>query len=82
MGHVIWRVLIKILCNHDPKVKVKIKKGGYIRWCTNDFILAKFMHTIILIVLCVQDGMTNETVDSHAQAHQELHCLSMWKRWN
>ena len=24
--------------------------------------------------------MTDETADSDAQAHQELHCLSMWKK--
>ena len=33
-------------------------------------------------VFCVQDVMTDETADSDAQAHQELHCLSMWKKWN
>ena len=31
-------------------------------------------------VFCVQDVMTDETADSDAQAHQELHCLSMWKK--
>ena len=25
MGHMMWRVLGNILCNHDPKVKVKTK---------------------------------------------------------
>ena len=34
---------------------------------------------IILIVFCEQDVVTDETADSDAQAHQELHCLSMWK---
>ena len=35
------------------------------------------MHTIILIVFCVQDVMTDETADSDAQAHQESNCLSI-----
>ena len=28
-------------------------------------------------MFCVQDVMTDETADSDAQAHQELHCLSI-----
>ena len=28
MGHMMWRVLGNILCNHDPKVKVKSEKAG------------------------------------------------------
>ena len=31
----------------------------------------------MLIVFCVQDVMTDVTADSDAQAHQELHCLSI-----
>ena len=30
-----------------------------------------------MIVFCVQYVMTDETADSDAQAHQELHCLSI-----
>ena len=28
-------------------------------------------------MFCVQDVITDETADSDAQAHQELHCLSI-----
>ena len=77
MGHMMWRVLNNILCNHDPNVKVKSEKSGYFRWCTIDCILVKCIYTIILIVFCVQDVVTDETEESDAQAHQELHCLSM-----
>ena len=28
MGHMMWRVLGNIMCNHDPKVKVKSEKAG------------------------------------------------------
>ena len=67
MGHMMWKELGNILCNHDPKVKVKVNKR-YVRCCIID---------CILIVFCVQDVMTDETADSEAQAHQELHCLSI-----
>ena len=80
MGHMMWRVLGNILCNHDKKLKVKSKKSGYFRWCTIDCILVKCIHTIILIVFCVQNVITDETADLDAQAHRELHCLSMWKK--
>ena len=28
VGHMMWRVLSNILCNHDPKVRVKSEKAG------------------------------------------------------
>ena len=74
MGHMMRRVLGNVLCNHDPKVKVTSEKNRYFRWCTIDCILVKCIHTIILIVFCVQDVVTDETTYSDAQAHQELHC--------
>ena len=40
-------------------------------------ILVYCKHTIILIVFCAQDVTTDATADSDAQAHQELHCLSI-----
>ena len=61
-----WKVLGNILCNRDPKSRSK-----------GNCILVKCKHTIILIVFCVQDVMTDVTADSDVQAHQELHCLSI-----
>ena len=66
MGHMMWKVHRNMLCNHDPKSRSKV-----------NCILVKCKHTIILIVFCVQDVMTDVTADSDAQAHQELHCLSI-----
>ena len=31
-------------------------------------------------MFCVQHVITGETADSDAQTHQDLHCLSMWKK--
>ena len=78
MGHTMWRVLGDILCNHDPKVKVKRKKADIFDGVPS--ILVKCILTIILIVFCVQDVITDETADSHVQTRQDLHCFSMWKK--
>ena len=79
MGHMVWRVLSIILCNPDPKVKVKSEKLVFLMVYYRLHSSCVYTY-IILIVFCVQDVMTDETADSDAQAHQELHCLSMWKK--
>ena len=76
MRHMIWKVLGIILCNIDPKVKVKSDKAVCLM-VYHRLHSVKCIHIIILIVFCVQDVMTSETADSDAQAHQELHRLSI-----
>ena len=47
----IWRVLGNILCNHDARVKVKMKIG-YLRWCAIDCSLV----IIIIIIIIIMKG--------------------------
>ena len=74
-----WKVLGNILCNNNPKVKVKSENAVCL-------MVHHRLHSSQMYIhyhndsVCVKDVMTDETADSDAHAHQEIHCLSIRPR--